>query len=200
MKNKIVFRVKGQDVFVSGYPELNGKTGRLLDKDIALFRGNGWRSYELFFANIVTGKIRQMSDDDGNVLVNDSEIDYELIDKVCLHGAIFAHRKIMVYGEMNSWDLKFKNGITAIIWTLYPDGQYFADEDGYGAENNREERVVAIMDTNLNIIEPFRPIEDIGEYLNNLRSRQQAIKVQNAKTNKSYIKKVLDTILNVIKR
>lgn len=200
MKNKIVFRVKGQDVFVSGYPELNGKTGRLLDKDIALFRGNGWRSYELFFANIVTGKIRQLSDDDGNVLVNDSEIDYELIDKVCLHGAIFAHRKIMVYGEMSSWDLKFKNGITAIIWTLYPDGQYFADEDGYGAENNREERVVAIMDTNLNIIEPFRPIEDLGEYLNILRSRQQAIKVQNAKTDKSYIKKVLDTILNVIKR
>ena len=40
MKNKIVFRVKGREVFVSGYPELNGKTGRLLDKDIALFRGN----------------------------------------------------------------------------------------------------------------------------------------------------------------
>ena len=199
MKNKIVFRVKGEDVFVSGYPELNGKTGRLLDKDIALFRGNGWRSYELFFANIVTGKIRKLSDDDGNVLVNDSEIDYELIDKVCLHGAIFAHRKIMVYREMSSWDLKFKDGITAIIWTLYPDGQYFADEDGYGAENNREERVVAIMDTDLNIIEPFRPIEDIGEYLNNLRSRQQDINAK-SKTDKSYIKKVLDTILNVIKR
>ena len=189
MKNKIVFRVKGEDVFVSGYPELSGKTGCLLDKDIALFRGNGWRSYELFFANIVTGKIRQLSDDDGNVLVNDSEIDYELIDKVCLHGAICAHRKIMVYGKMSSWDLKFKNGITAIIWTLYPDGQYFADEDGYGAENNREERVVAIMDTNLNIIEPFRPIEDIGEYLNNLRSRQQDINAK-SKTDKSYIKKL----------
>lgn len=199
MKNKIVFRVKGREVFVSGYPELNGKTGRLLDKDIALFRGNEWRSYELFFTNIVTGKIRKLSDDDGNVLVKDSEIDYEHIDKVCLHGAIFAHRKIMVYREMSSWDLKFKDGITAIIWTLYPDGQYFADEDGYGAENNREERVVAIMDTNLNIIEPFRPIEDIGEYLNNLRSRQQAINAK-SKTDKSYIKKVIDTILNVIKR
>lgn len=119
MKNKIVFRVNGKDVFVSGYPELNGKTGYLLDKDIALFRGNEWRSYELFFANITTGKIRKLSDDDGNVLVKDSEIDYEHIDKVCLHGAIFAHRKIMVYGEMSSWDLKFKDGITAIIWTLY---------------------------------------------------------------------------------
>lgn len=55
------------------------------------------------------------------------------------------------------------------------------------------------MDTNLNIIKPFRPIEDIGEYLNNLRSRQQAINAK-SKTDKSYIKKVLDTILNVIKR
>lgn len=82
---------------------------------------------------------------------------------------------------------------------LFIDGQYFADEDGYGAENNREECVVAIMDTNLNIIEPFRPIKDIGEYLNNLRSRQQAITAK-SKTDKSYIKKVLDTILNVIKR
>lgn len=32
MKNKIVFRVKGKDVFVSGYPELNGKTGYLLER------------------------------------------------------------------------------------------------------------------------------------------------------------------------
>ena len=101
MKNKIVFKVNGKDVFVSGYPELNGKTGYLLDKDIALFRGNEWRSYELFFANITTGKIRKLSDDDGNVLVKDSEIDYEHIDEVCLHGAIFAHRKIMVYSEMS---------------------------------------------------------------------------------------------------
>jgi len=32
---------------------------------------------------------------------------------------------------------------------LYPDGRYFADEDGYGMEDNEEENVYCIIDSNL---------------------------------------------------
>ncbi len=31
---------------------------------------------------------------------------------------------------------KFKNGVVLVEWTLYPDGRYFMDEDGYGMEDN----------------------------------------------------------------
>ena len=48
---------------------------------------------------------------------------------------------------------------------IYPDGMYFADEDGFGMEANDEETVYAIIDTDLNIIEPFRPVNDIEGYL-----------------------------------
>ena len=48
---------------------------------------------------------------------------------------------------------------------LYPDGMYFADSDGFGMENNNEETVHAIINTDLKIVEPFRPINDISLYL-----------------------------------
>ena len=60
---------------------------------------------------------------------------------------------------------RFKDGLCAISWTLYPDGRYFADEDGFGMEDNDEEEVYAIMNTDLNIVEPFRPIKDVRAYL-----------------------------------
>ena len=66
----------------------------------------------------------------------------------------------------------------AITWTLYPDGRYFADSDGFGMEDNDEEVVYAIIDTNLNIVEPFRPIDNIEVYLKKLRK----ITVQNKQT------------------
>lgn len=52
---------------------------------------------------------------------------------------------------------------------LYPDGMYFADNDGFGMEDNNEVIVYAIIDTNLDIIEPFRPIKSISRYLRDLR-------------------------------
>lgn len=52
---------------------------------------------------------------------------------------------------------------------LYPDGRYFADSDGFGMEDNDEEEVYAIIDTDLNIVKPFRPIKDVAAYLKELR-------------------------------
>ena len=55
---------------------------------------------------------------------------------------------------------------------LYPDGRYFADSDGFGMEDNDEEEVYAIIDTNLVIVEPFRPIKDVANYLKELRNKK----------------------------
>ncbi len=170
----IRFEQKNNEVFVYGYPDLENRKGILAGDGMAFFFGEGWRNYELFAANILTGKIRKLSTADGELLVKNNEIDYDAIAKICENGIGNARAKAIRYAGVNRWD-GFKNGLCAITWTLYPDGRYFADEDGFGMEDNDEEEVYAIIDTNLDIIEPFRPIKDVAAYLKELRQNKSEI-------------------------
>ena len=166
--DSIKFRVKGEDVTVSGYPELDGCEGTLEGDGMAFFFGD---NRELYIANTQTGKIRKVSTEE-SLLVNDNEIDIEAIAKVCENGLHNAQSKAIRYEGVNRWD-GYKNGMCAITWTLYPDGRYFADSDGFGMEDNDEEVVYAIIDTDLNIVEPFRPIDNIEAYLKKLRKNNR---------------------------
>lgn len=168
----IRFEQKGNDVFVSGYPELENRKGVIVGNGIAFFFGEGWRNYELYLANTLTGKIRKLSTTDGELLVDDEDIDYDAITQECENGVGNAHAKAICYAGINRWD-GFKEGYCVISWTLYPDGRYFADEDGFGMEDNDEEVVYAIIDTDLNIVEPFRPIKDVSAYLKEIRKKKR---------------------------
>lgn len=163
----IKFKINGNDVRVLGYPELEGCIG-ILDKDgMAFFFGN---NREFHIANTVIGKIRKLSTTSGELLVDDNDIDYNAIAKECENGIGNAQAKAIRYAGLNRWD-GFKDGLCAISWMLYPDGQYFADEDGFGMRANYEEEVYAIIDTDLNIVEPFRPIKDVAAYLKEIRKK-----------------------------
>lgn len=164
-KGSVDFKICGKNVTVSGYPELEDCTGILEGDGMAFFFGNG---KALYVANTVSGKIRQLSDAGGHLLVDDGDIDYAAIACECTHGIGNARAKVIRYASVNRWD-GFKGGLCAISWMLYPDGRYFADSDGFGMEDNDEEEVYAIIDTNLDFIEPFRPIEDVRAYLKHLR-------------------------------
>ena len=169
-KNGVRFKVAGKEVTVFGYPELEGCTGTL-DKDgMAFFfvKNEG-----LYIANTINGKIRKFSSN-GNLLVDDCDIDFDAIAKVCTNGLHNARNKEIRYAGINRWD-GFKDGLCAISWMLYPDGRYFADSDGFGMEDNDEEEVYAIIDTNLVIVEPFRPIEDVSAHLKELRKNKRKI-------------------------
>ena len=179
--DSIKFRVKGKDVTVSGYPELEGCEGTLEGDGMAFFFGD---NRELYIANTQTGKIRKVSTEE-SLLVNDNEIDIEAIAKVCENGLHNAQSKAIRYAGVNRWD-GYKNGMCAITWTLYPDGRYFADSDGFGMEDNDEEVVYAIIDTDLNIVEPFRPIDNIEAYLKKLRKNNRT-KLTNDKLMKTKI-------------
>ena len=170
----IRFEQQGNDVFVYGYPELKDRKGILAGNGMAIFFGKGWRNYELHIANTLTGKIRKLSTIDGELLVDDDDIDYDAIVKLCENGLHNARNKEIRYAGINRWD-GFKDGLCAISWMLYPDGRYFADSDGFGMEDNDEEEVYAIIDTNLVIVEPFRPIEDVTAYLKELRKNKREI-------------------------
>ena len=62
-----------------------------------------------------------------------------------------------------------RRGFALLVGCYIPTVVFFADSDGFGMEPNNEEVVYAIMNKNLDIIEPFRPIGDIREYLKQLR-------------------------------
>ena len=179
----IEFKIRDGEVVIHGYTELENRKGVIVGDGIAFFFGEGWRNYELYIANIVTGKIRKLSTANGNLLVDDNDIDYDAIAKECENGIGNAQAKAIRYAGLNRWD-GFKDGLCAISWMLYPDGRYFADEDGFGMEDNDEEEVYAIIDTDLNIVEPFRPIKDVAAYLKEIRKNkcESVIKNRTMKT------------------
>ena len=51
---------------------------------------------------------------------------------------------------------KFKDGVARVKWTLYPEGRYFMDEDGYGMEDNDESVLYGFIDTHANVVIPFQ--------------------------------------------
>ena len=163
----VKFSIEGKNVTVVGYPDLAGCTGVLGGDDMAFFFG---ANHELHIANTKTGNIRRISD--GNyILVDDKEIDFDTIAKVCKNGIHNAKAKAVRYASINRWG-GFENNLCAISWMLYPEGCFFADSDGFGMKDNDEETVYAIIDTELNIVEPFRPINDVDAYLKQVRENK----------------------------
>lgn len=51
---------------------------------------------------------------------------------------------------------KFKKDVALVEWTLYPDGRYFMDEDGYGMEDNEESKLYGFIDKNARVVIPFQ--------------------------------------------
>lgn len=57
---------------------------------------------------------------------------------------------------------KFENGVALVEWTLYPDGRYFMDDDGFGMEDNDPSVVYGFIDTHANVVIPFQA-KSMGE-------------------------------------
>lgn len=51
---------------------------------------------------------------------------------------------------------RFKNSVALVEWTLYPDGRYFMDEDGYGMEDNDESKLYGFIDNKARVVIPFQ--------------------------------------------
>lgn len=128
-----------------------------IGENMAILKENG-KSFTIL--NKETGMLRRIVSEDGRLLVNDCEIDFEAIEKGCpdFEGGKYVEYYFGIFRD-------FKNGVCAICWTVYPDGRYFADEDGFGMEHNNEENAYCIINRNLEIIVPFQPIKDVATVL-----------------------------------
>lgn len=153
-------------VFVVGYPEYENIRGHLLGDGMVMLRGD---RYEIFVLNTKTGLMRQFVDSEERLLVEDTEVNDRQIRGHLSHGYSWLNNRIASFGGLHTWD-GFKNGFCALDWTLYPDGRYFADEGGFGMEDNDEELVYCIINKNLDIVVPFFYAEDPTEVLNAVRA------------------------------
>ena len=135
----------------------NFKDAYDIGENMAVLSGKG-RSYTII--NKETGKARQLVSEDGTLLVADNEIDFDATNKGC-HDFKGCKWVRYWFGRYDN----FQNGVCAICWTVYPDGRYFADEDGFGMEDSDEEKIYCIINKDLEIIVPFQPMNDVKEIL-----------------------------------
>ena len=122
-----------------------------------------------YLVNKTTGKIRQIASLGQLVGFSDEEIDFETLDKI--PNSHNAHSRSINYAHINRWD-DCKNGLIALSWTLYPDGRYFEDEDGFGGKDNDELTVYCVMNDNLEVVRPFTVVRDVSALLSELRKAQ----------------------------
>lgn len=112
-----------------------------------------------------TGKARQMLTENGHIFVEDDDINFVAMKNGCPH---FSGDKYVRF-RFGRYD-DFRGGVCAFSWTVYPEGRYFADSDGYGAEDNEEEVAYCIINRDLEIIVPFQPMMNVKQVLEKLKS------------------------------
>lgn len=135
-----------------------------IGENMAVYSGEG-KSFTVI--NKKTGEARMFVSANGELLAAENEINFEAIKRDCPN---FNGCKVVEYwfGRYSN----FKNGICALCWTISPDGRYFADEDGYGMEDNDEEMVYCIINKKMEIIVPFQPMNDVKEMLKKLGKKR----------------------------
>lgn len=153
-KPHFTFSDDGKSVKAEGIDELvEYSEGYSVGDGIACFSG-GSRDKTMILANTRTGKVRQFLSADGNVLVSDSEIDYKSVNEQLEHPGDVKYKCSEYYFGFNDW---FDKGYAELCWTTHPDGMYYMDEDGFGMEHDSEENVYCIINTDLEIVVPFKP-------------------------------------------
>lgn len=115
-----------------------------------------------YLVNKVTGKARQISTPGIVVGFSDEDIDFATVDK-SPHGYTARSRR-MDFTPVGWYD-RCKNGLIVLVWILYPEGRYFADEDGFGMEDNDEEKIYCVINDNLEVVRPFTIVHNLQALL-----------------------------------
>lgn len=97
-----------------------------------------------------------------------SDIDFEKVDR--LENVEYVHE---LCAKFHFHIEAYRNGVAFVHWTAYPDGRYFADEDGFGAESNSEVNIYAYIDRDGRPVIPFQPMS--GEEKKVLRQKAEEI-------------------------
>ena len=108
--------------------------------------------YQGLLGDKKNGDVVELVDKDGYMVAFTLEdVSQSVIDRDVVTGnarSLLARYRFFVY--------EFKGGKAVVEWTICPDGRYFADEDGFGAEDCDELTATAVIDRKGQVLVPFR--------------------------------------------
>lgn len=147
------FVINEKKVWAYGFPDLEAldKPGYTIGEGMAIF---GYSRGPLYIVNTETKKFKKLIEEDGHVVgFTKDDIDYKSLEGI--EHTANAYLMLSEYSGIGRYD-DFSNGICALGWMLYPDGMYFADEDGFGMEDNDEVEIYCVIDKDFNVLKPFQ--------------------------------------------
>jgi len=121
------------------------------------FSNRSYGNKQIFIVNPAIKKVYPISEPNGKLVAFTYEdIDWDNVNQLEHNGD--AKRLVANYGGLSIGD--YQDGIAYVGWMLYPDGRYFADEDGFGMEDNDEVNIAAYIDTQCRVVVKFQDLED----------------------------------------
>ena len=134
------------------------------------FSNRSYGNKQIFIVNPALKKVYPISEPSGKLVgFTLDDIDWDNVNQ--LEHNYDAKRLVADYGGLSVGD--YQDGLAYVSWMLYPDGRYFADEDGFGMEDNDEVNISAYIDTQCRVVVKFQDMEDDGK---RRRLREEAIK------------------------
>lgn len=110
------------------------------------------KSHAVYLINTKKEKAFELVDDYGNMVgFSANDVDPSVIER-----DTDSENASNLKAYYRFWIYDFNGGVANIEWTVMPDGRYFADEDGFGAENYKELVVKSQIDTDGKLLEPFK--------------------------------------------
>lgn len=107
--------------------------------------------YQCLLVDKKNGDVVELVDKEGNMVAFTLEnVSQSVIDRDVETGnarALLARYRFFVH--------EFKGGKAAVEWTICPDGRYFEDGDGFGAEDCDELTATAVIDRKGRVLVPF---------------------------------------------
>ena len=143
------------------------------DMYIGISNEYGNKSYILY--NRETGEKYEMLDKNGYaIFINDD--DFLMSDKYSQMHQEMIKKRYPQYGFSIEY---FKNGVACVIWTIQPDGRYWADDDGYGGTDDVEENLVAYINKLGKVVVPFQWVSSFKDSEAVLRKKAENINKRN---------------------
>ena len=115
------------------------------------FTSKSYGNKQSFVVNTELKKAYPISAVDGTLVgFTKDDIDWDDVGQLENNGDAYRLQASYYFGIED-----YKDGLARVDWMLYPDGRYFADEDGFGMEDNDEVNVYAYIDTECRVVVKF---------------------------------------------
>lgn len=115
------------------------------------FSNRSYGNKQLFIVNTILKKAFPIRKADGALVgIMKDDIDWDSISELEHTGSAY-----ILHADYCFFIDDYKDGVARVEWMLYPDGRYFADEDGFGMEDNDEVNIYGYIDTECRVVTKF---------------------------------------------